>query len=179
LGFLCVRAPLLDKLRPSTYGYMALRLPPGGWSEFVASAAGATEVPAVFTGSARKFEGGGTGPLLTALTLTAALRELEAVGPALIEARTCALADALIDGLDHAGVKLVTPRERLQRAGIVTFTTGEPGRDVRLHDALLESGVVTSYRRSGSTAGIRVAPYFYNSVEDLGRLLDVVEVPTR
>ncbi len=178
LGFVCVRSPLLEELRPNTYGYMALRLPPGGWSEFVANAVPSTEVPAVFSASADKFEGGGTGPYLTALTLTASLRELTAIGRAAIEARTYQLGGVLIDGLGRAGMKLVTPHDQLHRAGIVTFTTGDQSRDLRLHEVLLDREVVTSYRRSGSTAGIRVAPYFYNSLEDIERVLETVEAFT-
>jgi cysteine desulfurase / selenocysteine lyase len=175
LGFLCLRPPLLHQLRPNTFGYMALTLPPGGWTAFVANAVASTEVPAVFTSAASKFEGGGTGPYLTALTLRASLRELSALGPDRIQARTYELGDALIQGLDRAGMQLVTPRPRSQRAGIVTFTTGDDGRDVKLHDLLLDNQVVVSYRKSGTTAGIRVAPYFYNSTEDLERLLTVLE----
>ncbi|MDA8310732.1 MAG: aminotransferase class V-fold PLP-dependent enzyme [Actinomycetota bacterium] len=175
LGFLCVRAPLLEELRPYTYGYMALRLPPGGWSEFVANAAASTEVPAVFTSSASKFEGGGTGPYLSALTLAASLRGLEAVGPARIEARTYELTGALMDGLVDAGMKIVTPRQLPERAGIVTFTTGDEQRDLRLYDVLLDEEVMIAYRKSGSTAGIRVSPYFYNSRDDIERCLDVVK----
>ncbi len=179
LGFVCLRSPLLEELRPKTYGYMALRLPPGGWSEFVANAVASTEVPAVFTTSAEKFEGGGTGPYLTALTLKASLRELTAIGRARIEARTYELTSALIEGLDKTGMKLVTPREDPQRAGIVTFTTGDERDDVRLYELLLDNEVVTSYRRSGSTAGIRVAPYFYNSPDDIDRVVEVVNAFTR
>jgi cysteine desulfurase/selenocysteine lyase len=175
LGFLCVRSSLLAELRPNTYGYMALLLPPGGWAEFVANADASTEVPAMFTAAASKFEGGGTGPYLTALTLAASLRELASSGPAHIEARTYELTDAIIEGLDDAGMALVTPRARSQRAGIVTFTTRDESLDVRLHDLLLDREIVISYRRSGSTAGIRVAPYFYNSSEDVERFLDVVD----
>lgn len=175
LGFLCIRPPLLEELRPKTYGYMALQLPPGGWTEFVANAVASTDVPAVFTAAARKFEGGGTGPYLTALTLAASLRELSAIGPDRIEARTYELGDALIEGLDRAGLHLVTPRPRRQRAGIVTFTTGVDRRDVALYELLLDNAVLVSYRRSGDTAGIRVAPYFYNAEDDVHRLLKVVD----
>lgn len=179
LGFLCIRSPLLEKMRPNTYGYMALHLPPGGWSEFVSNAVPSTDVPPVFTDAARKFEGGGTGPSLTALTLQASLRELAAVGAAKVEERTEELTSALMAGLDHAGMQVVTPREHRNRAGIVTFSTGTTSRDTLLHDALLDNDVVVAYRKSGTTAGIRVAPYFYNTFEDVERCLEVVDTFAR
>jgi cysteine desulfurase/selenocysteine lyase len=175
LGFVCIRSPLLEELTPTTYGYMALRLPPGGWTEFVANAMVSTDVPAVFTSAAQKFEGGGTGPYLTALMLTATLRELAAIGPARIQERTYELTDAVVAGLESAGMTLVTPRQRSRRAGIVTFTTSEEQRDLALYEVLLDNEVAVAYRRSGTTAGIRVAPYFYNSTADVHRLIELVD----
>lgn len=99
--------------------------------------------------------------------LEAALRLLQSVGLAEIEARILALTDTLIAGLQDRGCTLTTPiSHRRERSGIVCFR--QPGIDTAvLAERLNAAGILVSQR--GDV--IRVSPHFYNTQEDLERLL--------
>jgi len=89
-------------------------------------------------------------------------------GPDNIERRVTRLAQRLYDGLVEQGVELVSPSEKELRSGIVSFRT----RDTqKTYDALTGAGFVVSLR----TAGIRVSANFYNSEEEIDRLLEGVK----
>ncbi len=166
LGFLYVRRGLLDELDPVLRGYMTLAEPAGGWTAYLGDPARGPLDELGWLETAQKLELGGTGPYLAAAALAAALEALLELGSAAIESRVQALVEALIDGLDEAGVALVSPRERERRSGVVVFEGDEA-----LLGRLERAGVAASLRRSGGVGGIRASPYLYNDEEDLGRLL--------
>ncbi|MHB1502016.1 MAG: aminotransferase class V-fold PLP-dependent enzyme [Candidatus Dormibacteria bacterium] len=174
LGFLYVRREILDKVDPSVYGYMALDLPDGGLLAEVLNGHGSTLMEMAFTKSARKFEGGGTGPYMAAAALAASLGELQRIGLHEIEGRVAELCGWLHDELSALGCLLATPGRQVERAGIVTFSTGSGDQDRILHRSLRLAGIGTSLRYRDGSGGIRVSPYFYSDQEDLARLMRVV-----
>lgn len=174
LGFLYVRREILDRVDPSVYGYMALELPDGGLLAEVLNGHGSTLMEMVFTRSARKLEAGGTGPYMAAAALAASLGELQRIGLHEIEGRVAELCGWLHDELSSLGCLLATPGRRVERAGIVTFSTGSVDQDRVLHRSLSLAGIGTSLRYRDGSGGIRVSPYFYSDQEDLERLVRVV-----
>jgi len=87
-----------------------------------------------------------------------------------IEARIMALTDYLIAGLQDRGYPIISPiASRSERSGIITFLP-KSGSAKDLHQNITEADVVVSQRG----AGIRVSPHFYNTEEDIDRLLDVL-----
>lgn len=102
--------------------------------------------------------------------LEAAIELLLSVDLARIEARILALTDELIEGLQARGCPITTPiAHRRERSGIVCFRC--PGLDPQaLADRLRAADVIISLR--GDV--IRVSPHFYNTEQDLQRLLEAL-----
>lgn len=94
---------------------------------------------------------------------------LMGIGRAEIEARSRALADAAIEGLSALdGVTIWTARDRARRVAVVAFRPGtlDPQRVLA---ALERDGIVAASRGGSDRPGIRFAPHFYNSFEDVER----------
>ncbi len=71
-----------------------------------------------------------------------ALALIESVGVPAIEGIIATHAQALVEQLDTAGVDVLSPRERADRAGIVV--AGIPGRAAEAHAALADAGITAT-----------------------------------
>jgi cysteine desulfurase/selenocysteine lyase len=80
--------------------------------------------------------------------------------------RVLALTDRLVDGLRARGAELRSPREPGEASGIVSFALPgqEPGHTVRR----LRAEKIFVIERRG---GVRASPHFYNSEDEIDRLL--------
>ena len=126
-----------------------------------------------FTADALKFEGG-TPNLIGILSLVCAIELFERCGKDAIAEHVLRLTDRLCEGLLAAGATLATIRGDATSSGIVTFRM--PGYDsVALGEALQKKGIVTTYR----STGVRVSPHGYNTVEEIDRLLEVLQCSLR
>ncbi len=76
----------------------------------------------------------------------------------------------LITQLDMIrGLELISPREPMQRGGIVTFKP--PHNNLKkLHQELMESGVICAHRGGG----IRFSPHFYTSYQTIDTALTIL-----
>jgi len=151
-GFLYVRRDLIPELDPVQYGYRAVEEHD-------------MERPKL-RDDAKKYELGEPSYLSTVGT-GAAIKMLLDLGPTAIEARVLKLSQRLYDGLEHLSVGLVSPREKELRSGVVSFSTKDNEATYKL---LRERGFYLSLR----PAGIRVAVDFYNTEEEVDRLLGVL-----
>ncbi len=111
----------------------------------------------------------GTWPAISFIGLLASLEEviLKYDAPGRYENHTRTLVERLIDGLEEAGHEVITPRDR--KAAIVTFRHPEP---YKLAEKLKTSGVIVSPR----PGRIRVSPHFYNTKEEIDKLLETVGI---
>ena len=117
---------------------------------------------------AAKFEPGSPS-MLGVHALGAAIDLLLEVGPQNIEARLMELTDRLAAGLRTRGAEIVSPWGAGERSGIVVFRLGsDPDA---LCAELLRRGFIVRVR----SAGIRVAPHFYNNEGDIDRLLTALD----
>ena len=82
-----------------------------------------------------------------------------------VEERILALTDYLIERVKEAGWKLQTPEEKSCRSGIVNFLIDRPAERV---EQLAKKRIIVSARANG----IRVSPHFYNTKEEIDRLVD-------
>lgn len=174
-GFLYIRRDVLPRLRPLLAGYLNLEMPPGGWGqEFQTPSATPIRqyrpVP-----RARRYEIGGTANYSGAIGLAASLQLINELGPARIAEHIYHLTDHLIAGLQTLGVNIVTPLERKHRSGIVTFSVGSAEDNLALMEWLLDQRVLVSVRYTSYVGGVRVSCHFYNSMNDVDRLLNLVE----
>lgn len=121
--------------------------------------------------TARRFENGTQNYCgITALQeSTATLLE---VGIERIAGHLGTLTDAVIGVCDELGFDTVTPRDRAKRAGIVSFTC--PNAD-RVFALLNERKIIVSMREGM----LRVAPHYYNTIEEIGALQAVLAEGSR
>lgn len=119
-------------------------------------------------GAARYHTGG-----LNALGLTAMRASLSLVtqaGPAWSAAHTATLNDRLIAGLVAMGYTITSSTDPAHRSQIVAFTSGSREQDAQLVDDLERAQVSVALRGKG----VRVSPYFYNTLDDIERLLEAL-----
>ncbi len=152
-----VRREVLQRITPQTVGWMSVE----GWEEF-----GARELSWRKDGG--RFEGGG--PNTAGIYgLHAAISLLRELGVEQAGERVLDLTDRLRAGLAQRGYSVVGPAERERRSGIVSFPPLKGSADEetqRLH----HHRVIVSARRGL----VRVSPHFYNSEEEIDRLLELL-----
>lgn len=90
------------------------------------------------------------------------------VGVAAIRHKSMRQTALLIDLADAAGYDVLSPRDPAQRAGTVTI---RPPHAYAVSRALIARGIVIDYREG---AGIRVAPHFYNSDDELRQTMHAI-----
>ena len=101
--------------------------------------------------------------------LTARLEALDRHDPVQVEARVIRLTDRLCAGLKEEGCHITSHRGPGQKSGIVTFTHATLASELLL-ERLTAAGIVVSLR----SGAIRVSPHYYNSEEEIDRIVDVV-----
>jgi cysteine desulfurase / selenocysteine lyase len=170
-GFLYIRRDALPRLTPPLAGYLDVQDPPGGWGHYFQTPSTTPVCDYNFVTTARRFETGGTGNYPGAAGLAAALGLIHEVGQDEIEKHINCLADQLLTGLERLPVKIVTPRAPSNRSGIITFSGGSAEQNVALMKRLQEEKILVSVRYTSHVGGVRVSCHFYNSEEDIDRLL--------
>ncbi|MDH3673625.1 MAG: aminotransferase class V-fold PLP-dependent enzyme [Gammaproteobacteria bacterium] len=100
--------------------------------------------------------------------LDAAIDLIESIGISAIESRVLHLSGTLIDLLTRKGIAVITPADAEERGGIVVFATPHAQKTyAELKNRHIIVSVIDDDR-------IRVAPHFYNTEEELERLVAVV-----
>jgi kynureninase len=157
-AFLYVRPALLPHLRPAATGWIASAdplsfAPPAGWAA-----------------DARRFAGG-TPAVLPALFSRPGLAMIRKLGIDAIRRRSLAQTNRIIARADDAEIAVATPRAYERRGGIVALRF--PGGEAVARE-LVAGGFVCSYR-----GGLRIAPHFYNTVEEIDRFMDELVLRVR
>lgn len=115
---------------------------------------------------AARYQTGGLNQIgLTALH--ASLSLITQAGPEWTASHTRALTDRLAEGVDEKGYDVASDLDPAHRSQILTFTSGDHERDGRIVAELEQEKVAVTLRGRG----VRVSPYFYNTEEDVDRLL--------
>jgi selenocysteine lyase/cysteine desulfurase len=96
-----------------------------------------------------------------------ALKMLLSIGIDTIQSRIIKLTDYLIENIKNMDLKLQTPEEKQYRSGIVNFKINRAQEITR---KLAEKGIVVSARAHG----IRVSPHFYNTEEEIDKLVEEI-----
>ncbi len=91
------------------------------------------------------------------------------VGIEAIEARVLMLTDQLCAGLKEKGYDVVSSRRPGERSGIVVFRHADITPEA-LYEKLYEADIVGAVRGEG----LRLSPHFYNTEEEVDRILDVL-----
>jgi len=117
--------------------------------------------------TASRFEVG-TPSFLSFVGAAEAIKMLLGFGIENIEKRVLRLTDHLIEAVEDLGLKLQTPEEPQHRSGIVNFKVEKP-KEVVEH--LKSKNIVVSARANG----IRVSPHFYNTEEEIDKLVNEIK----
>ncbi len=138
------------------------------WASVISLYAGAV-------GISKKLEGNGQRDDAALAAVAEALRFQKNIGRAVIERRTRALAQHVIDELKKVnGVTLVTHTDPARSAGIVIFKPGslDPRK---LATALSEKDHIIITARPGTDrTGLRFSPHFYNTMDEVDRATSAI-----
>lgn len=160
-GFLYIRKELIPELWASEPGHLGVKQNISQYRDYNLT----------FRESADKFEGGvhnyiGVGGLAESLKLF-----LE-VGPKEISERILYLTDMLCEGILAKGFRLISHRGDDEKSGTVAFDHEQLASEAIYH-RLLDAGIFVTI----SEGAIRVAPHFYNTTEEIERIIDTLEGP--
>jgi selenocysteine lyase/cysteine desulfurase len=92
------------------------------------------------------------------------------IGTDAVERMVDSLVAEIIDGLPRTGCVLASPAERERRGPYVCISARDPNDTPALYQKLCAAEISVSLRE----AAIRIAPYIYNTPEDISRLLKVL-----
>ncbi|HTS28544.1 MAG TPA: aminotransferase class V-fold PLP-dependent enzyme [Bryobacteraceae bacterium] len=160
-GYLYVRRDLWDRLKPVATGWMAHEEP------FAFE-----DGPIRYAGDAFRFLNGT--PNVPALySARSGYEIINEIGVPAIREKSIRQTTRLIELADEAGLRVNTPRDARCRGGVVIFAV-ENGKQVTRELARRE--VLADYRPG---AGIRVAPHFYTTDEELEHTVEEIRTLTR
>jgi selenocysteine lyase/cysteine desulfurase len=126
-------------------------------------------------GISRTMESHGQRDDASVAAVTDALKFQETIGRATIERRARQLAQALMEGLKKLdGVTLWTDPNPARSSSIVIFRPGtlDPRK---LNAALTNDRIVATARTGDHNPGLRLAPHFYNTMDDIDRTLAAIQ----
>jgi kynureninase len=152
-GYLYVRPDLAATLKPAFVGWAAHEAP----FEF---ATGAIR----YAGAPERFQSG-TPNVPSLYSARAGYEIVASIGVNAIRARSLRLTRRLMDGARAAGFRLNTPDADGERGGSVIV---DVANGAAVADELVRRGVIIDHRPG---AGIRMAPHFYNTDEEIDRAI--------
>lgn len=152
-GYLYVRPDLANTLKPAFIGWAAHESP----FEFATGAARLAAAPERFQS--------GTPNVPSLYSARAGYEIVAAIGVEAIRERSLRLTRRLMDAAIGAGFRLNTPAADHERGGSVIVDV--PG-GAAVADELIRRGVIVDHRPG---AGIRMAPHFYNTEEEIDRAI--------
>ena len=117
--------------------------------------------------NAQRFENPGSPIAPSMYGFSAALKYINDLGSENIESRVIQLTNHLIDLLEKNRFTVVTPKESGNRSGIVSFKGNH-----KLVEYLLTKNIVVSMRYTGGQGGVRISPHFYNTFEEIEKLVN-------
>jgi len=156
-GFLYIQKDLITKSEPVFVGYEGVK------PEVFKTIELWNNRELKFVETAHRFETGGLSSL-SYVGASAAMKLILEVGIDEIEKRVIGLTGYFVERLNEEGFKLQTPNIVERRSGIVNFFVNDPRGKV---EKLEQKGIIVSARMNG----IRVSPHFYNTEEELDRLI--------
>ena len=153
-GYLYVRPDLAKTLKPAFVGWAAHESP-------FAFATGEIR----YHDAPERFQSG-TPNVPSLFSARAGYEIVASIGVPAIRERSLHLTRRLIDAALAAGFRLNTPGDDRERGGSVVIDVGPRGEAIA--GDLIGRGVIIDYRPG---AGIRVAPHFYNTEQDIDRAM--------
>jgi selenocysteine lyase/cysteine desulfurase len=165
VGYLYVKEDLIEKLEP----------PMVGWASVDQQVFETLDFWDIWnlklSKTASRFEVG-TPSRLSQVGAKESMKLLLDFGMENVKKRIMKLTDHLIDSINDLGFELQTPEEEQCRSGIVNFKIGKAQK---IAEKLGKKGIIVSAR----SHGIRVSPHFYNTEEEIDKLVKEIKTPKR
>lgn len=175
-GILYINRKHIDRLKPSFYGYFNTVEPEMGWQAYLESPLRTPYDHFDILTKAQKFETGGTSNIIGSIGLYENIKIIQDYGIENIENKVKELGRYLIGGLNEIGLQTVSSIKPQNMSGIITFNLpGGVSQEKELCKKLEREGVFVSLRYTSGIGGIRVSPHYYNSTDDIDRLLNITE----
>jgi selenocysteine lyase/cysteine desulfurase len=105
------------------------------------------------------------------LALKASVEMLTSIGIGMIAQRVRELTDRLIAGLTGKGYSIISPRDKWQWSGSVSFTAKNPDDHETIFQTLRRAHRTEIALREGR---LRASPHFYNTEQQIDRLIEHV-----
>jgi kynureninase len=155
-GYLYVRDDLAPRLKPAFIGWAAHESP----FEFATG-------PVRHAKNPERFQSG-TPNVPSIYSARAGYEIVASIGVAAIREYSLRLTRRIIDAAQAVGYKLNTPLDDRERGGSVVIDLPDAAA---VADELIRRGVIIDYRPG---AGIRIAPHFYNTEQEIDHAMDVM-----
>lgn len=155
LAFLYARPELISQLAPSCMGWLS--------QADIFAMDGHRNEPAP---NARRFEAGSP-PVPGIYAAQAGIELVQSIGVERIAAHIRELTGAIQEGAQQHGFSLATPTDPAHRGALVALRSLDVAQLVA---RLSEQGIITSSR----DGNLRVSPHFYNTLDDVDRLMAVL-----
>lgn len=156
-GYLYVRRGLIEKFEPPFIGWASVKPEIFDTLEF-------WDIWTVhLSATASRFEVGSPS-YVSFVGAAVAIQILLDVGIESIQRRVFGLTESLMNSVKGLGFRLTTPEDRECRSGIVHFLVDEAQEK---QEMLRQNGIIVSARSNG----LRVAPHFYNTEEEIELLI--------
>ena len=159
------------ELTPFALGDTTATMPPDGWEKYFHQPESSPIHPYEFLETARRFEKAGWANNAGIFSLRASLRRINDLGVRNIEKRILHLTDSFIKGLQDLGIKVTSPLEMEHRSGIVSFEIFEGIENEKVLEPLINEKIIISMRYSAGQGGLRASIHYYNTEEEIQRLL--------
>ena len=160
-GYLYVKEELIEKFEPPFVGWASVKQEVFDTIDF-------WDIWNLkLSETASRFEVGSPG-FISLIGAAEALKLLLNVGIENIQKRILSLTDHLIESVKNLGLKLQTPEEPQYRSGVVNFKIDKPKE---VAESLNRKGIIVSARAHG----LRVSPHFYNTKEEIDKLLEEIK----
>lgn len=157
VGCLYVSERVMDRVHPVIVGWHSVK-----------DARNFTNLDFSLREDARKFEEG-SASMMGIFAFGAAVDLLSDAGAHRIWEKIRALNNHAVEGLLRKGYDILSPLQEGKRSGILTFTSRHHTPE-SLFERLTEAHVVAALRGGG----IRISPHFYNTMEEIDRMLEVL-----
>ncbi len=171
-GIMALSERALRELEPTSWGYLALEDPEGGWGEYFRTPSITPYREYRFPRNAKKFEIAGTSNYPGAIGLGKSLKLVNDLGIAKSEAHIMELTAYLHEALKAMKLHVVSKSDPKLRSGITIFRAFPGAKENQaLLQKLLSDRIYVAMRYTSEVGGIRVSTHYFSDHEDIDRLV--------
>jgi cysteine desulfurase / selenocysteine lyase len=164
------------QLSPTSYGYLALEEPTGGWGAFFQDPTQTPFRQYNYPKTAKQFEISGTSNYPGAIGLRETIKIVNQLSVSKVEEYVLSLGQFLQKELTKLNFKIVSSKDPKHQSAITVFRAfDDPDKDRMLLEKLLDEKIFASIRYTANRGGIRISTHYYNNQEDILKLCHTIK----